>query len=198
MSVSVILAHPKSGSFNHAIAITCVTALEASGHNVYFHDLYAERFDCVLPFDEFPRDAALPSDIKRHCSEITTASGIVIIHPNWWGQPPAILKGWVDRVIRPGVAYEFIEGDKGEGVPRGLLIARSVTVFNTSNTDAERERFTFGDPLELIWKNCIFHLCGVRDVYRRTFGIVVTSTDTERQTWLAEVSRIIAERHPNT
>ena len=197
MSVSVILAHPRSGSFNHAIASTCVTALEASGHNVNFHDLYAERFDCVLPFDEFPRDVTLPSDIERHCSEISSASGIVIIHPNWWGQPPAILKGWIDRVIRPGVAYEFIEGDQGEGVPRGLLNARSVTVFNTSNTDAARERAVFGDPLELIWKNCIFHLCGIRDVYRRTFSIVATSTETERQTWLAEVSRIITERHPN-
>ena len=197
MSVSVILAHPRSDSFNHAIASTCVAALEASGHNVHFHDLYAERFDCVLPFGEFSRDIILPADIERHCSKISTASGIVIIHPNWWGQPPAILKGWIDRVIRPGVAYEFIEGDQGEGVPRGLLNARSVTVFNTSNTDAARERAVFGDPLELIWKNCIFHLCGIRDVYRRTFSIVATSTETERQTWLAEVSRIITERHPN-
>jgi putative NADPH-quinone reductase len=196
MSVSVILAHPDSGSFNHAIASTCVTALQANGHNVNFHDLYAERFDCVLPFGEYPRDIKLPPEIERHCSEISTASGIVIIHPNWWGQPPAILKGWVDRVIRPGVAYEFIEGDKGEGVPRGLLNARSATVLNTSNTNAERERSVFGDPLELIWKNCIFDLCGVRDVYRRTFGIVVTSTEAERKSWLAEVSGIIAERHP--
>jgi putative NADPH-quinone reductase len=196
MSVSVILAHPDSGSFNHAIASACVAALRANGHNVNFHDLYAERFDCVLPFGEFPRDVTLPSDIERHCSEISAASGIVIVHPNWWGQPPAILKGWVDRVIRPGVAYEFIEGDKGEGVPRGLLNARSATVFNTSNTNAERERSVFGDPLELIWKNCIFDLCGVPDVYRRTFGVVVTSTEAERKAWLGEVSSIVAERYP--
>ena len=196
MAVSVVLAHPDSGSFNHAIASTCVAVLQANGHKVNFHDLYAERFDCVLPFSEFPKDVTLPPDIEKHCSEISTASGIVIIHPNWWGQPPAILKGWVDRVIRPGVAYEFIEGDKGEGVPRGLLKARSATVFNTSNTNAEREQSVFGDPLELIWKNCIFDLCGVSDVYRRTFGVVVTSTETERKAWLAEISCIIAERHP--
>lgn len=196
MPVSVILAHPDSGSFNHAIASTCVAALQANGHTVNFHDLYAERFDCVLPFGEGARDATLPSDIERHCSEIAAASGIVIVHPNWWGQPPAILKGWVDRVIRPGVAYEFIEGDKGEGVPRGLLNARSATVFNTSNTNAERERSVFGDPLELIWKKCIFDLCGVHDVYRRTFGIVVTSTEAERKAWLSEVSSTITERYP--
>lgn len=55
------------------------------------------------------------------------------------GQPPAILKGWVDRVIRAGVAYEFAEGDSGEGVPIGLLKAKSALVFNTSNTLEERE-----------------------------------------------------------
>lgn len=196
MAVSVILAHPDRGSFNHAIAATCLAVLRANGHKVNFHDLYAERFDCVLPSGEFPKDATLPPEIEKHCSEISSASGIVIIHPNWWGQPPAILKGWVDRVIRPGVAYEFIEGDLGEGVPRGLLKARSATVFTTSNTNAEREQSVFGDPLELIWKNCIFGLCGVSDFFRRTFGVVVTSTETERKTWLAEVTSMIAERYP--
>jgi len=173
-----------------------VNALERNGHDVNFHDLYLERFDSLLPFEEFNRDAALPPAIEKHCAEISTASGIVIIHPNWWGQPPAILKGWVDRVIRPGVAYEFIEGDSGEGVPRGLLKARSAIVFNTSNTNAEREKDVFGDPLELIWRNCIFNLCGVRDIFRRAFGIIVTSTETERQAWLTEVSIIIDERYP--
>ncbi|MBE0429874.1 MAG: NAD(P)H-dependent oxidoreductase [Thermoleophilia bacterium] len=196
MSVSVILAHPGKSSFNHAIAATCVKVLEGNGHVVNFRDLYAEGFDAVLPFEEFDRDIVLPSNIEKHCAEISKASGIVIVHPNWWGQPPAILKGWVDRVIRPGVAYEFIEGDSGEGVPRGLLKARSATVFNTSNTNAERERNMFGDPLELIWKNCIFDMCGVQDVYRRTFSIIVGSTDEERHDWLTEVAAIIGERYP--
>jgi NAD(P)H dehydrogenase (quinone) len=196
MKVSVILAHPKKGSFNHAIANTCVKVLDGSGYEANFHDLYAEGFDSVLPFAEFERDVALPAEIERHCNEISAASGIIIVHPNWWGQPPAILKGWVDRVIRPGTAYEFMEGDQGEGVPRGLLKARSAVVFNTSNTNAIRERAVFGDPLELIWKNCIFDLCGIRDFYRRTFGVVVTSTEKERQAWLDEVAGIIERQYP--
>ena len=43
------------------------------------------------------------------------ADGIIAIHPNWWGQPPAMLKGWIDRVLRPDVACKFLEGDGGEG-----------------------------------------------------------------------------------
>ena len=131
MNISVILAHPDKASFNHAIALTAVEALEKSGHHICFHDLYAEKFDPVLPAEEVLKDALLPSEIARYCAEISDADGLIFIHPNWWGQPPAILKGWIDRVIRPGVAYEFLEGDTGEGVPHGLLKAQSALVFNT-------------------------------------------------------------------
>ena len=78
-----------------------------------------------------------------------------------------MVKGWVDRVFRPGVAYEFEEDDSGEGVPIGLLRARAAVVFNTSNTPEEREQEVFGDPLETLWKTCIFDLCGVKEFHRQ-------------------------------
>jgi NAD(P)H dehydrogenase (quinone) len=196
MNALVIVAHPNSASFNHAIAQTCARALTDNGHEVIAHDLYKERFDPVLPHDEFQKDAALPAEIERHCDEVSQADGIVIIHPNWWGQPPAILKGWADRVIRPGVAYEFLEGDKGEGVPRGLLKAKCAIIFNTSNTETTREKTVFGDPLEAIWKNCVFNLCGVPVVHRKMFNVVVTSSAAERKEWLSEVAALTKRSFP--
>ncbi|MEQ8214617.1 MAG: NAD(P)H-dependent oxidoreductase [Smithellaceae bacterium] len=187
MQISVILAHPQPGSFNHAIAREADNALQANGHTVFFHDLYQEKFESVLPAAEIVKGAALPEAIEQHCVEIAAAEGIVIIHPNWWGQPPAILKGWVDRVIRPSVAYEFLEGDSGEGVPVGLLKAHTALVYNTSNTETRREKNVFGDPLETIWKNCIFALCGVTGFHRRMFNVVVTSTENQRKNWLETV-----------
>jgi putative NADPH-quinone reductase len=94
------------------------------------------------------------------------------------------------------VAYEFVEGDKGEGVPRGLLKARCAIVFNTSNTEISREKTVFGDPLETLWKNCIFGLCGVPTVYRKQFSIVITSSEAERAAWLSEVTATIAQFFP--
>jgi NAD(P)H dehydrogenase (quinone) len=196
VKVLMIVAHPNRASFNHAIAGACSSALTDNGHEVTAHDLYEERFNPALPHAELPREAALPAAIQRHCDEISQAEGIVIIHPNWWGQPPALLKGWVDRVLRPGVAYEFLEGDKGEGVPRGLLKVSCAIIFNTSNTETSRERTVFGDPLETIWRNCIFGLCGVRTVYRRVFNVVVTSSLAERQGWLSEVTATIDKFFP--
>lgn len=197
MKISVILAHPDKKSFNHAIATTAVELLKQNGHEIFFHDLYEEKFDPILPTEEIPRDATLPSEIERHCREISAVGGVVIIHPNWWGQPPAILKGWIDRVIRPGVAYEFIGDDKGEGVPCGLLKIKTAVVFNTSNTATEREEKVFGDPLETIWKNCIFGLCGIKNFYRRMFNIIVISSEAQRKGWLQEVRQTLDQYFPS-
>jgi NAD(P)H dehydrogenase (quinone) len=196
MFVSIILAHPDKGSFNHEIARTVLDELQLKGHYVYFHDLYDEGFDPVLPAGEIPRHAPLPPVIESHCGEVSRSKGIVVVHPNWWGQPPAILKGWIDRVIRPGVAYEFLEGDSGEGVPGGLLAAHTALVLNTSNTPVQREMKVFGDPLETLWKNCIFGLCGVRSFHRRTFGVMVTSTPEQRKAWLDEVRDLTGRFFP--
>jgi NAD(P)H dehydrogenase (quinone) len=197
MKISLIIAHPNPGSFNSAIAKRCFDTLVRNGHTVFFHDLYAENFDAILPSCEILRSVELPERIRKHCDEISAADGIIIVHPNWWGQPPAILKGWIDRVIRPGIAYEFLEGDAGDGVPVGLLRAKSALLFNTSNTKSARELEVFKDPLETIWKNCIFGLCGVSKFYRRMFNVIVTSTEKQRIAWLAEVEETVNRYYPN-
>ncbi len=196
MNVLIVLAHPDPSSFNHALAAAAARASARNGHAVVFHDLHAEAFDPILPAGEFPRSASLPPSVEQHCRELAAADGIVVVHPNWWGQPPAILKGWIDRVLRPGVAYAFAEGDGGEGVPMGLLRARTAVVLNTSNTPADREREVFGDPLESIWKRCVFDLCGVKDVRRRTYGVVVTSTPEVRARWLADAAELVGTAFP--
>jgi NAD(P)H dehydrogenase (quinone) len=196
MKILVILGHPDKDSFNHAIAQTVRQQLVRNKHEVILHDLYLEKFPPLLEREEIPKHTELDSLIRQHCAELSSAEGIIIIHPNWWGQPPAILKGWIDRIFRPGVAYEFLEDDSGERIPVGLLQARIAIVLNTSNTNEVREKTVFGDPLEYIWKNCIFDLCGVEEFYRKTFGIVVSSTMEERTHWLNETKTIINTYFP--
>jgi putative NADPH-quinone reductase len=92
-----------------------------NGHTAIFHDLYAEQFDPRLPSQEIHTETLLPPGVKKHCDEISSVDGIIIVHPNWWGQSPEILKGWVDRVIRPEVAYKFLDGDQGAGYLNNYL-----------------------------------------------------------------------------
>ena len=196
INIALIVAHPNPASFNHAIAQAAITELQRNGHGVAFHDLYAEGLDPVLPAAEIAEEAVLPPAIALHCAEIAAADGIIIVHPNWWGQPPAILKGWVDRVLRLGVAFRFLEGDAGEGIPIGLLRAKAAIVFNTSNTPEERENTVFGDPLGRLWKTCIFEFCGVKTVHREMFRVVVTSSHEQRRAWLAQVQEIVERFFP--
>jgi putative NADPH-quinone reductase len=187
LKVTVILGHPYDKSFNHAIAETVVSTLRDNNHEVYFHDLYQEGFNPVMPVEELSSNQSSDPQVIRHSAEIKEADGIVIIHPNWWGQPPAILKGWVDRVLRQEVAYTFDPGDKGGGLPIGLLKAKAGLVLNTSNTPEEREVSVFGDPLEKIWKSCIFSFCGVQGFDRIMFSVVADSTEEDRRKWLFQV-----------
>ncbi len=191
MKVLVIIGHQRQGSFNHAIAAAVVDELNRAGHEVIYHDLYAEGFDPVLREPEIPKDAALPPVVRQHVQEVAEADGYVVVHPNWWGQPPAMLKGWIDRALRQGSAYEF----GPEGVI-GLLGGKRALVLTTSNTPREDELRLFGDPLENLWKNCVFGFCGVTDFLRRNFESIVLSTPDERAAWLAEVRRLVGERFP--
>jgi NAD(P)H dehydrogenase (quinone) len=189
MNVLVILGHQRQGSFCHAIAQTAMEELCAAGHEVVYHDLYAERFDAILVDDEIPKTAPLEPVVARHCREVREADGYLIVHPNWWAMPPAILKGWLDRVFRQGVVYEF--GPQGVV---GHLKGKKAVVFSTSNTPRDDELRLFGDPLENLWKTCVFGFCGLDDFFRRNFESIIMSTPEQRGQWLAEVRKIVRER----
>lgn len=190
MRALVVVASPNPSSFCHAMADAASRALSERGCAIHFHDLYAERFDPVQPTGEQANTRSTDALVERHCADLAGADLILVFHPNWWGQLPAILKGWVDRVFRLDTAYGYPADVGPEGVPVGLLKARRAFVFNTSNTPADRERAVFGDPLETLWKNCIFGLCGVASVERRMYAPMATSTGAQRAAWLGEVEAL--------
>jgi putative NADPH-quinone reductase len=189
MNIYVIIGHQRQGSFCHAIVSAAVEELKAAGHEVVYHDLYAEKFDPILPDEEIPRDAELDPVVEQHCRELSAADGYVVVHPNWWSTPPAMLKGWIDRVWRQGVVYRFTP----DGVEQ-LLRGKRAVVFTTSNTPRDDELRLYGDPLENFWKACVFGLCGVDDFHRRNFESIIMSTPEQRKGWLDEVRQIIRQR----
>jgi NAD(P)H dehydrogenase (quinone) len=175
------------------MADAAIRVLAARDHELAVHDLYAEGFDPVQRSGEAGNVSSTDALVEQHCAELAAADLIVVFHPNWWGQPPAILKGWIDRVFRLGTAYAYPPGVTYAGVPVGLLGAAHAVVINTSNTPAEREAAVFGDPLDALWKKCVFGLCGVSNVTRRTYGPVAGSTAEQRATWIADVAAVVAD-----
>mgnify|MGYP001001382410 CR=1 FL=1 len=193
MTASVILSHPYDKSFNHAIFHTAVSTLRNHGVNVYSHDLYREKFDPVLTKRELGKEETEDALVKQYIDEMMESKMLVFIHPNWWGQPPAMMKGYIDRVFRPPYAYDFDENNEGEpGI--GKLGGKIGIVFNTGNTAEQRENEYFHDPLENEWKQCLFGFCGIETYERRLFRIIADSTEERRKEWLKEVETVIIEK----
>ena len=115
MRVLVIWCHPRPDSFNAALRDAAMEGLTASGHSVELRDLYAVNFDPVLSehqrgvyFDE----AENARGLENHVASLQCAEGLLLIYPTWWFGMPAMLKGWLDRVWLPGVAFHLQGGPK--------------------------------------------------------------------------------------
>jgi NAD(P)H dehydrogenase (quinone) len=182
---------PGLDSFSHATADVAERVLTSRAWRVARRDLNAERFDPVQPTGEAQNTTSRDDLVERHCAELAAADLIGVFHPNCWGQPPAILKGWIERVFRLDTAYSYAQGVGFESVPVGLLKARRALVFNTSDTTAACEAEVFGDPLDTLWRRYVFGLCGVSDVSRRCYGPVAGSAAEQRHAWLLEVEAIV-------
>ena len=191
--VLVLLAHPNGDSLNAAMAHAAADALRANGYGVWLHDLCAEGFDPVMPACEAAGSPSADPLVLRYQEELRQADGIVVVHPNWWGQPPAILTGWLDRVLREDVAYAL---PKNGEAPAPLLKARAALVFNTSNTPAPVEDAAYGDPLQSIWQRCVFGLLGLPAFDRCLFRPVAGSTPEQRAQWLGEVATMVSAYFP--
>lgn len=196
MRISLILSHPGRDSLCAALAHATQAALAAAGHEVLFHHLDAEGFDPRLGEAELRGRNSDDPLVEQHCRELAACDGMVIVHPNWWSQPPALLKGWLDRVVRPGVAYEFRKDDAGRSLPVGLLLAKAALVLNTANVPQSQEQALLGDPLEALWCRGVFPRCGVTTVRREVFAVVAASSATERARWLELAATLAREIFP--
>ncbi len=116
MRAVVIVANPNPSSFSHAIAARLREGLEASGHDVVVHDLYAEGFRAAMSADE--REAyhgdvpVIDPLVIEHITDLRDAHTLVFVYPTWWSSLPAMLKGWLERVMVPGVGFVFDERHK--------------------------------------------------------------------------------------
>ncbi|KAA8887234.1 NAD(P)H-dependent oxidoreductase [Nocardia colli] len=192
MRIAVYLAHPRPDSFNRALFDAVVDELRGHAVDVVPHDLYTEGFDSALSATDTETVDSTTADneqVRRYQNELAELDALIFIHPNWWGMPPAILTGWIQRVLTPAVAYKLTDA---AGEPIGLLRAKRALVLNTSDTTEERERDIFGDPLQQIWAACVLPYIGIEDVRRKVFRTVTDSTDQWRATWLAEARTLAA------
>lgn len=133
MNALVIIAHPCDDSFNHAAAERAVTGLIAAGHHVDTIDLYAEGYRTAMSYEErmayHGDDPVLDPQVARHIALVQAAQVLVFVYPTWWSGLPAILKGWLERTMVPGVGFRFDE--KSGKVKPGLTHVERIVGIST-------------------------------------------------------------------
>lgn len=142
----IVTAHPMKESLTAQLAAFAGERLAFLGHEVSFRDLYGEGFDPVMSQDErahYYEPGAFPSELKEDARRLRMAEALVLVFPTWWFGPPAMMKGWFDRVWVPGVAFSAPH----EGSRPALERLRHVLMVTTLNFDEAGAR-ELGSPVE--------------------------------------------------
>jgi len=194
MLVAVVVAHPSADSYCHALASRAVAGLRAAGHDVEVLDLCAERFVVAMTPAErrayHGDEPVLDPVVARHAAIVTAAEALVFVYPTWWSGLPAVLKGWLERVMVPGVGFRF---DERTGKVRpGLGQMRHLVGISTYGSPRSYVRFVNDNGRRIITR-ALRLSCGFR-VRSRWLGLyaIDTSTRTERDEFAARVEREMA------
>jgi NAD(P)H dehydrogenase (quinone) len=182
MNHLIVYAHPRKGSFNHAILETAVGGLQQKGHEVVVRDLYAIGFQPALSSSEII--GGIDEDVTREQEHLKWADVITFIYPIWWTGLPAMMKGYIDRVFSYGFAYKYVNG-----VQMGLLKGKKVVIINTQGkSHAEYAASGMDHALRLTSDKGIFEYCGLDIIYHLFFESLLSSDETTRKAWLEQIS----------
>ncbi|SEN36620.1 NAD(P)H dehydrogenase (quinone) [Sphingomonas gellani] len=136
----VVLGHPAADSFNHAVAHSYAQAVEACGQQAIVRDLYALGSDPVLQAHERAgaADFRLSADVEEELALLANADAVVLVYPVWSGMPPAIVTGYVDRVMGAGIGDRAILAGEAPGAVAGKQLVLLTTSAATRPWLAER------------------------------------------------------------
>lgn len=186
----VIFGHPDPNSFNGAILKTIENKLTEKKYQFICKNLYQLNFSPILTLDDLKRakDSSVAGDIAIEHNDIEWAKNIIFIYPIWWAGQPAMVKGWIDRVLTPGFAYAFQE----DGTIKGLLSDKVVMVFTTTRSGEENMiESGMAAAIEKTVMEGVFGFCGINTMlYKNLYG-VSKATETEKNEMLAEVEYLL-------
>lgn len=184
--IAIINGHPNQDSFNFGIAEAYKTGAVETGAEVKEIVIRELKFNPNLQFG-YQKRMELEPDLMKAWETIQWADHLVWVHPVWWGGFPALMKGFIDRLFLPGLAYKFRENsvwwDK-------LLKGKTAHIITTLDQPGWYYRLFFGRPSVNQLKKSILEYCGVKPVKLTYIGIIRNSKDEQRVQWLRKVKEL--------
>ncbi|MEO1397684.1 MAG: NAD(P)H-dependent oxidoreductase [Pseudomonadota bacterium] len=192
MKALVVFCHPYGESFSSGILQTVLETLEASGAETRCFDLYKDGFEPGLTETEFTTYLTPKIEcpqLNRYIDTLKWCDALFFVYPTWWYGLPALLKGWLDRVLVPGVAFDI--PPDGDIEPR-LTHIMSLGVFTTCGASRKLTWFV-GAPGKRTLLRGVRLLCHprCRSVYAAHYSMDA-STDLSRREHIQTVERKLA------
>ncbi|RXZ83696.1 flavodoxin family protein [Paenibacillaceae bacterium] len=170
MKMLVIYTHPNHQSLSYAFLEQVIQGSSENTHieEIQVLDLYEVGFNPVLVFnkEQRRRDMHAVPELEKYREQIIWADKIVLIYPIWWGRPPAMLLGYIDRMFASDFAYK----DKGGLLPEGLLKGRSVICISTMKGPAMYPLLWLNNAHKVLMKRALFQYVGIKKVTFFEFG----------------------------
>jgi len=191
MKINVVYAHPASDSYQASLHRRVVQVLKARGDDVVDFDLYEMKFDPAMQSEEWRGHSDLsptPADLQVYVDALKWAEACVFCFPTWWSGMPAVLKGYFDRVWRPGVAFEVPQD--GSLIKPALLNIRRMGVITTCGSPWWYTRLYMQDPGRKVLLRGLKTMCGrtEKHLYLSKYSVESIS-DHARESFARKVER---------
>ncbi len=181
MKVLAVYAHPNPDSFNHAVLESLTKGLKQGGHTVEVSDLYGIKFNPSFGGQDFAQFSGeqLPQDVLDQQAKVARADGLAFIFPIWWLSSPAILKGWIDRVLTRGFAYSFTE----TGMMEGLLKIKKIMIISTTGGPEQKyQALGRTDTIKHFFHEIFKDDCGIANVeHVMLYGLSMVDENTRKK-----------------
>ncbi|AKP67408.1 NAD(P)H-dependent oxidoreductase [Companilactobacillus ginsenosidimutans] len=192
MNTLVVYCHPYEGSFCHAILEHLETGADKAGKNLDVIDLYKDHFNPVMSGRDllgFVKHQAVDEQAIDYANRLKKADHLVLVFPIWWELMPAMMKGFIDKVIFPGQTYAY----KSNSVSMRTLLPnlKSTTVITTMNTPKIMYKFTYGNAIKEALIKGSFKKSGFKNVKWLSFNMVKMRSNETRVKWLDRAERVV-------
>ena len=189
MRVLYLYCHPLPESFHGTLREAAVAALERAGHEIDLCDLYAERFDPVLSAEGRRRYHDEPinqAGLETYVARLQRAEALVVQFPTWCFGPPAMLKGFLDRLFMPGVAFDLSDPARVRPLLRNLRKIAGIVTYGRPRLTA----WYMGDPPRRLITRYLrwFAAPGTQVAFHALYHLNVAD-EARRRAFLADVER---------
>lgn len=184
--IMIVVGHPTHNTFCEALAMAYQSGAESAGHHVQLFKLVDMAFDPIL-HEGYRRTQPLEPDLRAAYDALAACDHLVLVFPIWCGDMPALLKGFIERILQPDlIAREGTEN----AMNWGIFKDKSARIVMTMGMPVSIYRFWYGGyALKLLTRN-ILNFIGIGPVRHTLFGSIGTSKPQVRDRWVDAVREL--------